>query len=225
MEPALQWISTNTVHISQTQFILPSPSALATNLYVRHSLHATFTTSICQSISSISSTVFIQWVPGHSNFPGNDLIDRAAKEAITIKSDTLHPIPISSAFKVINKLFSDDPLSHVWTSKIYQHCKTLIDLLQQLQSWRDDVLIARLHSGHHLSLKAHHHQIDSEIDPTCPSCQQADHTLQQWLMECPAGGAIRQWVFGNHQRSLKWLTTRPGEVLAFSRKTLVDLDA
>ena len=45
--------------------------------------------------------------------------------------------------------------------------------LQQLQSCRDDVLIARLHSGHQLSLKTHHHRIDPEIEPKCPSCQQA----------------------------------------------------
>ena len=32
----------------------------------------------------------------------------------------------------------------------------------------DDVLITRLRLGHHLSLKAHHYQIDQETDPTCP---------------------------------------------------------
>ena len=61
---------------------------------------------------------------------------------------------------------------------------------QQVQNHRDDVLIAQLHSGHHLLLKAHQHWTDPEIDLMCPSCKQAECTLQHWLIECPAGDAI-----------------------------------
>ena len=122
-------------------------------------------------------------MPGHSNNPGNDFSVRTTKKVTTIKSDTIHPTLISCALHVISELFRDDSPSHI------QHRKTSIDL-QQLQSRRDDVLIARLHSDHQLSLKAHHYRIDAEIDPTCPSCHQADHTLQYWLIECPAGDAI-----------------------------------
>ena len=125
---------------------------------------------------------------------------------------------------VINELFRDDPLSNACTRKIYQHCKTSTHL-QQIQSWIDDVLIAQLLSGHHLSLSAHHHWIDSGIDPMCLSFQQAKHTLQYWLLECPAGEAIQQSVFGNHQGSLKWLATPRGDGIALAKKTLFDLDA
>ena len=90
------------------------------------------TTSIRQCISSISSSIFIKWVPGHPNIPGNNLADRAVKEATTIESDTIYPTSISCSFYVINKLFRDNPPSHAQTSKIYQHCKTSIDLLQIL---------------------------------------------------------------------------------------------
>ena len=33
----------------------------------------------------------------------------------------------------------------------------------------------------------------------------------------------RQRVFGNHQGSLEWLATLPGDVVAYARKTLVTL--
>ena len=177
------------------------------------------TTSILQIISSISSSIFIQWVPGHSNIPTNDLADRAAKETTTIETDTIHQKPLSCAFQVMNELFRGDSPSHARTSEIYQHRKT------KIKSRRDDVLIARLHSGHQLSLKAYHHRIDREIGPMCPSCLQAEHTLQHWLLECPAGDAIRQRVFGNHQGSLEWFPTRLGDVIAFTWKTLVELNA
>ena len=43
--------------------------------------------------------------------------------------------------------------------------------------------------------------------------------------ECSAGNGIRHKVFGNHKGSLEWLATRPGQVVAYARKTLVNLDA
>ena len=43
--------------------------------------------------------------------------------------------------------------------------------------------------------------------------------------ECPAGNGIRHKVFGNHKGFLEWLATRLGQVVAYARKTLVNLDA
>ena len=102
--------------------------------------------------------------------------------ATTNEPDTIHPTPLSCAFQVINELFRDDPPSHAHTSKIYQHRKTSTDL-QQIQSRRDDVLIAWLRSGHHLSLKAHHHCIDPEIDYVSIISASRTHTttLVSWM--------------------------------------------
>ena len=217
MEAALHWISTNANSVQTSIIICTDSQSLCEAL----SSYNPRTNSIHQCISSISSSIFIQRVPGHSNMPGNELADRATKEAATIESDTIHSIPISCIFQVINDFFCEDPPSHARTNEIYQHRKTRTD--QQQQNRRDDVLTARLRSGHHLSLKVHYHWIDPEIDPTCPSCKQAEHTLEHWLIECPAGDAIRRRVFRNHQGSLKWLVTRRGDVIAFARKALVGL--
>ena len=220
MEAALQWTYTNANSVQTSILICTDSQSLCETL----SSCNPRTASIRQCVSSISSSIFIQWVQGHSNIPGNHLADRAAKEATTIEPDAIHPTPLSCVFQVINELIRDGPPSHARTSEIYQHHKTSTDL-QQIKSHRDNVLITRIRSGHHLSLKARHHRIDLAIDPTCPLCQQAEHILQHWLLECPEGDDIRQRVFGNHQGSLKWLATRPGDVIAFARKTLADLDA
>ena len=217
MEAALHWISTNANSVQTSIIICTDSQSLCEAL----SSYNPRTNSIQQCISSISSSIFIQRVPGYSNMPNNELADRATKEAATIESDTIHSIPISCTFQVINDLFCEDPPSHTRTNEIYQHRKTRTD--QQQQNRRDDVLTARLRSGHHLSLKVHYHWIDPEIDPTCPSCKQAEHTLEHRFIECPAGDAIRRRVFGNHQGSLKWLATRRGDVIAFARKALVGL--
>ena len=220
MEAALKWTCTNANPVRTSILICTDSQSLCEAL----SSCNPRTTSIRQCTSSISSSIFIQSVPEHSNIPGNNLANRAAKEATTIESDTIYPTPLSCAFQVINELFRDGPPLHARKTKIYEDRKTSTDL-QQIKICRDDVLIARFCFWHHLSLKALYHRTDPEIDPTCPSYQQAEHTLQHSFLECPTGDAIRQRVFGNHQGSLKWLPSRPGDVIAFARKTLVDLDA
>ena len=62
-------------------------------------------------------------------------------------------------------------------------------------------------------------------DPICPNCQLDEQDLHHWLCECPALITMRLRVFGFHQELLEWLATRPGDVVAYARKTLVNLDA
>lgn len=77
-------------------------------------------------INSISSSIFIQCIPGHSDIPGNEL----AKEATTIATNTILPVSLSSYLQVINEKIS--PLNHVWIAQIYQHYKISRDLQQAM---------------------------------------------------------------------------------------------
>ena len=97
--------------------------------------------------------------------------------------------------------------------------------VKQITNRRDDVFIACLRSGHHPSLKQYLHRLDPSQDPICPNCQEEEQDLVHWLRDCPALSSVRQRVFGCHQGSLEWLATRPGDVVAYARKTLVNLDA
>ena len=97
--------------------------------------------------------------------------------------------------------------------------------VKQISNRRDDVLIARLRSGHNPSLKQYLHHLDPSQDPLCPNCQEELQDLVHWLRDCPALSSVRQRVFGCHQGSLEWLATRPGDVVGYARKTLVNLDA
>ena len=45
----------------------------------------------------------IRWIPGHLNIPGNDLVDRVAKQATELPPSTDLPIAFSSALNVIKK--------------------------------------------------------------------------------------------------------------------------
>ena len=69
------------------------------------------------------------------------------------------------------------------------------------------------------------HRLDPSQDPICPNCQEEKQDLGHCLRDCPALSSVRQLVFGCHQGSLQWLATRHGDVVAYARKTLVNLGA
>ena len=113
---------------------------------------------------------------------------------------------LSSSIQVIKETICDSPQIHERVASVYKQRRIAPDA-KQINSKRDDVLIARLQSGHHPSLKPYLHRLDSSQDLTCPNCRQEEQDLLHWLCECPALTTMRQQVFGCHQGSLEWLVT------------------
>ena len=206
MEPALAWTSTPTEHSSFAIFICTDSKSLCEALL--ESNHGTY--FIYESINSISSTIYNQWIPGNSDIPGNELAYKAAKKTTTVVTKTILPVSLSSSLQVINNKIRDNSPTHEWLAQIYQHQKPSCDL-NQMKDQKDDMLIARLRSCHHPSLHQYLHRPDPAKEPI-------------WLCDCPAGDAIRQPVFGCHKGSLEWFATRPVDLVAYARKTLVNLD-
>ena len=114
MESELSWKLTNANHPSISRFFCTDIKSLCEALI--SSYPRTF--SIHNSISSISPSIFIQWIPGHSAIPGNDLVDKAAKEATTISIDTILPIFLSCSIQVINETIHDAPPIHEWVASV-----------------------------------------------------------------------------------------------------------
>ena len=75
---------------------------------------------------------------------------------------------------------------------------TAKDFSKQIKNQKDDVLLARLQSGHHTSLHHYLHQIDPIQDPICPSCRLDEQDLAHLLCKCLAGEIIRWQVFVYH---------------------------
>ena len=220
MESGLSWTLTNANHHSITVLFCTESKSLCEALISSHPR----TFSIHNSIRSISSSIFIQWIPGHSSILGNNLAGKAAKEATIIATDITLPISLSSSIQTINETIRDAPPIYERVPAVYKHQRVSRDV-KQIANRKDDVLIARLRFGHHPSLKQYIHRLDPSQDPTCPNCRQEEQDFVHWLRDCPALLSVRQQVFACHQGSLEWLATQPGDVVAYTRKTLVNLDA
>ena len=186
----------------------PNRANLKALIISSHLIHPrTFSTH--SFITSISFSTFIQWIPCHSSIPGNDFVDKAAKEATTIATNTILPISLSSSIQVINDTIRDTPPTRERVAAVYHHEWVSRDT-KQINNRKDDILLAHLRSGHHPSLKQYLNRLDPLQDLICPNCHVEEHDLHHQLCECPALITMRLRVFGYHQGSLEWLATRPG---------------
>jgi len=62
--------------------------------------------------------------------------------------------------------------------------------------------------------RAYQHLIDSTTDPTCQVCGEAPHTMENWLLDCPALSLTRMEIFGRDDLNLDVFATSPKQVIA-----------
>ena len=148
-------------------------------------------------ITSHDIKITMQWIPGHSNTPGNDKADRLAKKGSTqeqpITATTLHTA--KQILMTTNK--------EIWLNRwamgntgrdVYTHMASpnLNDNINHLTR-RDQSTIFRLRTQH-ITLNNYLNRIHPQHTPECQLCAHHHETVHHHLFKCQALEDIRKTV-------------------------------
>ena len=124
------------------------------------------TQEIRDRLNTLNGKTFIHWVPSHINIPGNEMADKAAKDAAKMNSEE-GPVPVSFevARAVAKRTFVDPEPQHPVVAETYKEVSTKKD--NTVSNRRDACLLAQLRSGHCKQLAHYANRIDEKTSPTC----------------------------------------------------------
>ena len=213
MIEAVKWMQENQKH---DDTIICSDSL---SLLTAIDCNSTDTQEIRDRLNTLNGKTLIHWVPSHINIPGNELADKAAKEAAKMDSEEeLIPVPFEVAKALIKRTFVDLEPQHPVVAESYKEVSMKKDNL--VNKRKDACLLAQLRSGHCKLLAHYANRIDEKASPICKRCNEEPETVGHWL-KCPATIMERQQHFGKDDVDLGILSRDPERSLAFAKATLL----
>jgi len=179
-------------------------------------------------LSRCPSEMVVQWIPGHSEIPGNDMADEEANVAARVTTEEGRRISWKAARTIVKAVIPENEIQHPRIKMTYACMSSSRE--RQISNRGDQVSLARLRTGHHLDFGATKHRYNEREDPSCPRCREwnIEGTMQQpfcldnlehWL-ECEPLEAARMRNFGNWSVGLEILSKEPIASVAHSRRTL-----
>ena len=129
----------------------------------------------------------LQWIPGHTNIPGNERADRLAKKGSQLEQPN-KPASIKTAKQIISHNYKEEWMN-MWSTgttgrAVYQHMTTTKpnDNIRSLNR-KEQTAIFRLRTQH-VPLNQHLNRIKPPHPTACPLCNHPNETTKHFLLEC-----------------------------------------
>ena len=150
---------------------------------------------------SYDTSVTLQWIPGHSDIPGNEYADKLAKEG-TQKDQPSKPCSNSTVKQILRNNFRE-----VWFNRwatgstgrmMYSEMNKPRphDKINSL-SRPDQCIIFQFRTGH-CKLNSHLNRFNPEHPPLCRNCNHPYETVQHVLFDCQKLENYRKELLPQH---------------------------
>ena len=156
---------------------------------------------------SQSKVVHLQWIPGHSSLPGNDLADSLAKAGASLDPSNISVFlaPLISSQR--QSLYTSWRRSV--QSGFFQHQIPSVSPEELTLPRSARCALSRLRcNGHSTLLNSYLHRVGRAETPSCSNCGSESQNLSHLVLDCPVLDHLRRVIFG-HTLSLLDLWSRP----------------
>ena len=146
-------------------------------------------------IETYGVEIAMQWIPGHSDIPGNDIANTLAKS----RSRQEQP-PSQTTYETVKQIIRSN-FKEEWLNEwamgttgrvLFKHMTTpnINDNLDKLTR-KDQATIFRLRTQH-IPLNSHLNRIGAIAEKACPLCNHADETVEHHLFNCTKLNDLRK---------------------------------
>ena len=146
---------------------------------------------IWQELSSLSGSVRLQWVPGHSFLSGNDAADELARRGALLAPS---PIPCSLS-RILSRLISD--WRRTVSSKFFDTQAPSISTEELVLPRHARCVLSRLRCNGHSLLLGYLSRIGRTENPSCSACGHSSQDTSHLILHCPATDSLRRSLFGD----------------------------